>query len=306
MRLGAHMSIEGGLDRAVERARRAGCDVLQIFTKNSNQWKARPLGPEEIARFRARLETDGIGQVSAHDSYLINLASPDEVLHRRSIDALTEEVRRCDQLDIASLIVHPGAHLGSGLAQGIGRIAAALNELHETLPEARARVLLEVWAGQGSTIGSRFEEIAAIIESVRTPERLGVCFDTCHAFAAGYDIRTAAGYEATFAEFDRIIGIGRISAFHLNDSKKDLGCRVDRHEQIGKGWIGLEAFRLLMNDSRFETIPMYLETPKGEDLAEDVENLATLRSLLGDATPRAWTQPAPSASPPRTGRGSRK
>ena len=293
MLLGAHMSIEGGLDLAVERARRAGCDVLQVFTKSSNQWKAKGLSAEDVSRFRMRLETDRIGTVSAHDSYLINMASPDDALHRKSVDALIEELRRCETLGIPYLIAHPGAHVGSGVEAGIRRIAAALNEALAAVPGPQTMVLLETWAGQGTTIGARFEELARILGQLNSPERIGVCFDTCHVFAAGYDIRTAAGYEAALSEFDALLGLARIRAFHLNDSKNDLGCRVDRHEHIGKGWIGLEAFRILMNDARFASVPMYLETPKGPDLLEDIENLATLRSLIGDSVPRPWVQPAP-------------
>jgi len=291
MRLGAHQSTEGGLDRAVERARTAGCQVLQVFTKNSNQWKARSLAAEEIARFREALAREGIDGVSAHGSYLINLASPDDVLYRRSIDALGVELDRCEALGIDSLIVHPGAHVGSGVAAGTERIAAGLDEALGARPGMRTRLLLEVWAGQGSTIGGHFEEIAGILARVREPDRIGVCFDTCHAFAAGYDMRTRETYDATFAAFDRLVGVGRIGAFHLNDSKGDLGCRLDRHEHIGKGWIGLEAFRLLLNDPRWGGVPKYLETPKGPELAEDIENLATLRSLVGRSEPVAWTPP---------------
>jgi len=293
MRLGAHMSIEGGLDRAVERACRAGCDVLQIFTKSSSQWRARELGGAEIERFRLRLEADGIGTVAAHDSYLINLASPDALLHRKSVDAFGEELRRCERLGVPFLIAHPGAHVGSGQKAGIARIAAALDEILSGSPSNPTMVLLETWAGQGTTLGSRFEEIAEILGLVDRPGRVGVCFDTCHVFAAGYDIRTAEAYDRTMREFDRLIGLERIRAFHVNDSKQDLGCRVDRHEHVGHGWLGLEPFRLLVNDPRFESVPMYLETPKGPDLREDIENLATLRSLAGIDEPIPWRPPKP-------------
>ena len=291
MKVGAHMSIEGGLDLAAERASRAGCDVLQIFTKSSNQWKARDLGEAEVGRFRECVEREGISTVAAHDSYLINLASPEEILFRRSLDAFIIEIQRCLRLGIPYLIAHPGAHVGSGTAAGIRRIASALDEAHAAVPGKECRVLLEITAGQGSVIGSRFEEIAEILSAVRSPERLGVCFDTCHAFAAGYDIRAQAGYEATFREFDRVIGLGRLLAFHLNDSRKDLGLRVDRHEHIGRGWLGPEAFRLLVNDPRFASVPMFLETPKGPDLREDIENLAALRSFFGVNRPIAWKPP---------------
>jgi len=296
MRLGAHQSIEGGLDRAVVRARQAGCEVLQVFTRNSNQWRAKDLTPEDIALFREALTREGIGGVSAHGSYLINLASPDDVIHRRSVDALGLELDRCEALGIPSLIVHPGAHMGTGLQAGTARIAASLDEALAARPGGSTRVLLEVWAGQGSTIGGRFEEIAAILSRVREPARVGVCFDTCHAFAAGYDLRTQRGYEDTFAAFDREIGVGKIAAFHLNDSKAELGARLDRHEHIGKGWLGLEPFRLLLNDRRFAEIPKYLETPKGLDLREDIENLGTLRGLMGRADVIAWAPP-PGAKP---------
>jgi deoxyribonuclease-4 len=301
VRLGAHQSIDGGLDRAVVRAREAGCEVLQVFTRNSNQWRAKSLAPEEIARFREALAREGIDGVSAHGSYLINMASPDEVLYRRSVEAFGTELDRCEALGIPSLIVHPGSHVGSGLEAGITRIVAALDEALAARPGAVTRVLLEVWAGQGSTIGGRFEEIGEILLRVREPGRVGVCFDTCHAFAAGYDLRTRAGYEETFATFDRAIGVGKIAAFHLNDSKADLGCRLDRHEHIGKGWIGLEAFRLLLNDPRFTRVPKYLETPKGLDLREDVENLAVLRALAGRTDAIAWSPPPGHGARGKTG-----
>jgi deoxyribonuclease-4 len=210
------------------------------------------------------------------------------------------ELDRCEALGIPSLIVHPGSHVGTGLEPGTARIVAGLDEALGARPRGATRVLLEVWAGQGSTIGGRFEEIGSILSRVREPERVGVCFDTCHAFAAGYDIRTRAGYESTFASFDRAIGVGKIAAFHLNDSKADLGCRLDRHEHIGKGWIGLEAFRLLLNDPRFAGVPKYLETPKGLDLREDVENLAALRGLIGRTEVLPWAPP-PDAKPRKGG-----
>ena len=284
MLVGAHMSIEGGLDRAVERARRAGCDVLQIFTKSSNQWRARELMGDEVERFRLRLQADGIGTVAAHDSYLINLASPDEALYRKSVDSFREELERCERLSIPLLIAHPGAHVGSGPGAGIGRIAAALDEALSASPRSRTMVLLETWAGQGTTLGARFEEIAEILARLRRPDGVGVCFDTCHVFAAGYDIRTAEGYDRTMREFDRLIGLDRIKAFHLNDSKQDLGCRVDRHEHIGRGKLGRLAFRLLMRDPRFAEVPKLLETPKEDALGKlwDRFNLSLLRRLAGE------------------------
>ncbi len=280
LRLGAHMSIAGGVDKALERGRRAGCDAIQIFTKNANQWKARPLSAGDAANFRARQAELGIAPVVAHDSYLINLASLDDALWDKSVDALTEELERCELLGIPGLVLHPGAHLGSGEAAGIRRVVAALDEVSRRLPGYRAQFWLETTAGQGSTLGRRFEELAAIIAGLRAPERAGVCFDTAHVFAAGYELRTAEGYAATWAEFGRLLGFASLRCFHLNDSKKELGSRVDRHAHIGQGALGLEAFRRLLNDARWRSRPMILETPKGKDMAEDMENLRILRSLI--------------------------
>lgn len=287
------MSIAGGFDLAIGRATSAGCDVLQIFTKNSSQWKARTIEDAEAARFRTALESAGLRHVAGHASYLINLATPDEILYRRSIEALLEEMRRCDALGAGDLILHPGSHVGAGVAHGIARIAAALDEVHAAAPRPRVRVLLEIGAGQGSCIGSRFEDIGEILSRVALPGRLGVCFDTCHAFAAGYDLRGESAYARTFDAFEAAIGIDRIAAFHLNDSRTGLGSRVDRHQHIGRGWLGLEPFRLLLNDARFAAVPKFLETPKGPELKEDIENLAALRALIGERRPRPWTAPAP-------------
>ena len=278
-RFGAHMSISGGLHTACERGRRAGCDVAQIFSKNQQQWRARPLTDEEIARFKEAQVTEGVPVVMVHDSYLINLAAPGDELWHKSIAAFREELERCALLGIPCLVTHPGAHVGSGEDAGLRRVAAALDLVFETGVGRDVIVLLETTAGQGSSLGRRFEELARIIEYSRHPERLGVCVDTCHIFAAGYDIRTPEAYAATIEELDRVIGIARVKAFHLNDSQKELGSRVDRHTHIGEGCIGLEGFRALVNDERFAGLPMVLETPKGDDLADDVRNLATLRSL---------------------------
>lgn len=295
------MSIAGGLDLAVDRAKQAGCHALQIFTKSSGQWRARDLPADEISRFRSRVRDEGLRHVAAHASYLINLASPDAVLQRRSIDALGVEIARADTLGISSLILHPGAHMGRGLDEGIKSVAMGLNSVFASAPKNGVRLLLETWAGQGTTIGSRFEEIAGILDRVRASHRLGVCFDTCHVFAAGYELRTEREYAATFRAFERTIGVDRIEAFHLNDSKNDLGRRLDRHEHIGRGWIGLEAFRLLLNDPRFVHVPMYLETPKGKDLAEDLRNLKTLRKLVGCEAIQPWAPPGVNASSSSTG-----
>lgn len=276
---GAHMSIAGGMHKAFERGRSVRCRTIQIFLKSSNQWKARTLTDDDSMLFRVAREKSGISPVLAHDSYLINLASPDPDLHRKSLDAFVEEMRRANDLGVPCLILHPGAHLGAGVQAGINRVARALNRAIDRVGPP-VRLLLETTAGQGSSLGSRFEELAAILERMRKPERAGVCLDTCHIFAAGYDIRSREGYEKTLREFDRLIGVGRIQAIHVNDSLKDLGSRVDRHSHIGKGRIGPEAFRCLVNDPRFVDVPKILETPKGEDMREDRRNLAKLRALM--------------------------
>ncbi len=280
MLFGAHMSIAGGVDKAIDRAVQVGCDVVQIFTKSSNQWKARPIAPDEVERFRAKLQEAGIRSVVAHDSYLINLASPDDALWEKSIAAFREELERCELLGIPYLVTHPGSYGEAGEEAGIRRVAEALNRLHDDLPGYQVKTLLEVTAGQGTSLGYRFEQLAAITERVREPERVAYCFDTCHVFAAGYELRTPEGYMATMDEFDRILGLDRLLVFHLNDSKRDLGSRIDRHEHIGKGMIGLDGFRHLVNDPRFREHPGLLETEKSPDLHEDVENLRVLRSLV--------------------------
>ena len=278
--LGAHMSIAGGVDKALLEGKKVDCDVIQIFTKSSRQWAAQPYSKEEIQNFLTNQKETGIVTVIAHDSYLLNLGSPDEGLRKRSVRAFVDEMERCETLSIPYLIAHPGAHVGSGEEEGIKAIGRSLDEIHKACPGFKARIALEITAGQGSNLGYRFEQIRSMIDATEESDRLRVCFDTEHAFAAGYDIRAKEGYERTFGEFDEIIGIKLLAAFHLNDSKKEFHSRVDRHEHIGKGHIGVEAFRLLMNDQRFWGIPMCLETPKGPDLKEDVMNLKTLRGLI--------------------------
>ena len=279
--LGAHMSIAGGVDNAILQGKEVGCDTVQLFTKSSRQWVNKPLGKEEIARFhRAKKET-GLITVIAHDSYLYNFAAPDDALRKKSVAGLIDEMERCEALGIMYLIAHPGAHVGTGEEAGIQTIAKSIDEMHKACPGYETQLAIEITAGQGSNLGYRFQQVRQIIDASKNPDRLRVCFDTEHAFAAGYDLRTKEGYERTFAEFDETIGLDLLVAFHLNDAKKDLGCRVDRHEHIGKGFIGLEAFRLLMNDKRFWGLPMCLETPKSDDCHEDLENLATLRGLVG-------------------------
>ena len=278
--LGAHMSIAGGVSQAFARGKSVGCVAMQIFTKNSNQWAAKPLDDAEIARYKEQQAATGIAPVIAHDSYLINLGSPDDALWRRSVDAFTDELVRCEQLGIPGLVTHPGSHMGAGEEAGIARIAQALNEAHARTPAYRVLSILEITAGQGDHLGYRFEHLARIRDLVKEPERIGICFDTCHALAAGYEYRTPENYQAMWEEFDRVLGLASLQCFHFNDSKKDIGSRVDRHEHIGKGFVGLDAFRMLLNDPRFRHLPMLLETPKSEDMHEDVENLRVLRGLI--------------------------
>jgi deoxyribonuclease-4 len=274
------MSIAGGVGKAVLRGQEIGCQAIQVFTKNNLRWMAPPLKDETIERWYHNLKESGIAPVVAHDSYLINLASSDDGLWQKSLDSFVLEMMRCDVLSIPYLVMHPGAHTGSGEKAGLRRIAQALDRAFDHVPDARVMVLLETTAGQGTSLGYRFEHLARIIQLAAVGHRLGVCFDTCHALVAGYEIRTPEGYEETFRQFDRIVGLEQLKVFHTNDSKRDLGSRVDRHEHIGQGYIGLDGFRLLLNDARFRQRPMLLETPKGPDRQKDVENLATLRSLM--------------------------
>lgn len=280
--LGAHMSIAGGYYKAVEAAAKLGMDVVQLFTKNNNQWAAKPISDAEAAQFKAAIAATGVGHPTSHDSYLINLASPDDALWKKSIDAFVVELERADMLGIAGVVAHPGACVSSSEEEGLERIAAALDEVHRRTPKVKARCLLETTAGQGSCLGHRFEHLAAVIAGVKQPERLGVCVDTCHVFAAGYPLAPKKEYMATIRALDDAVGLDRVAAVHLNDSKRELGSRVDRHEHIGRGKLGLVPFRLLLNDKRFRHVPMFLETAKGEEEGEDLDaiNLRTLRSLV--------------------------
>jgi len=285
--LGAHLSIAGGLAQALWRGKEQGCDCIQLFTKNANQWRARPLTTEAHAAFAQAQAATGVTPVAAHDSYLINLASPDPVLFQRSVEALGEERERAHVLGLPYLVVHPGSHRGSGEQEGLARIAQGIN-LVLSRWEAQSEgegvmILLETTAGQGAMLGNRFEHFAAIIEHITTPEGVGVCLDTCHCFAAGYDIRTPEGYEATLTEFQRVVGLDRLKLIHVNDSKADLGARVDRHAHIGQGYIGLDTFRRLLQDLRLAGLPFILETPKGRTTQGadwDSVNLQTLRGLF--------------------------
>ena len=280
---GAHMSVAGGLHNAVAAAVAHECGTLQIFTKNANQWAARPLADAEITTFRKAVKQAKLKFVTSHDSYLINLASPDDVLWRKSIAAFIAEVERAESLGLSYLVTHPGAHTGSGVEAGIARVVAALDDVHSRCAGFKVKVLLELTAGQGTCLGAKFEEIAAMLDRVKDAARLGVCLDTCHVFAAGYSIHTKPGYAAMFDEFDDRIGLSRLKLFHLNDSLKGLGSRVDRHAAIGQGEIGIEAFRRLVNDPRFASRPMILETPKEDDEGRPMDpvNLGLLRKLTG-------------------------
>ncbi len=279
MRLGVHVSIAGGVDEAFERGREVGCDCIQIFTKSSNQWKAKPLADETVTHYFLRQAETGITPVVAHASYLPNMASPDDTLWHKSLNALAVELERCHTLTIPYLVIHPGSHVGSGEEAGIARIASALDWLHDKLPDIGTKIALETTAGQGTNLGYRFEQLAQMIEATAQPDRLVVCFDTCHALAAGYDFRSRAGYADVLRQFDEILGLDRLKVFHLNDSKFDLGSRRDRHEHIGMGYVGLEGFGNIVRDDRFSALPGLLETPKSKDRHEDVENLSKLRSL---------------------------
>lgn len=279
-KLGAHMSTAGGVSKAFERGQSIGCDTMQIFTRNQNRWDSKPLTPEEIERWHAAAASTGIAPVVSHASYLINLGSPDDALWEKSIEAMVDELQRAEALGLLGVVVHPGAHMEQGEEAGIARVIAGLDRVHAATPGFRTLTLLEITAGQGSTLGYRFEHLAAMRQGVAEPERVAVCFDTCHAFAAGYDLRTPETYAATMAEFDRVIGLELLKCFHFNDSKGTLGNRKDRHEHIGKGGIGLSGFAHILNDPRFAHVPMILETPKSDDMHEDVENLAVLRSLI--------------------------
>ena len=279
---GAHMSVAGGVHKAIESAVSHGCETVQLFTKNSNQWASKPLTPDIVEHFRSVVKEAGLRFTTAHDSYLINLASPDDALYRRSIEAFTDEVQRAERLGLSYLVMHPGAPITSTEEVGLARIVAALDEVHARCPDYRVQVLLETTAGQGTTLGHKFEHLSAILTGVQQPERLGVCFDTCHVFAAGYDIRTEAEYRATMRKFDQVIGLRWLKVFHLNDSLKMFGSRVDRHAGLGLGHIGLDAFRWIVNDQRFRGKPMILETPKENAQGEPMDpiNLGILRGLV--------------------------
>jgi deoxyribonuclease IV len=271
--LGAHESIAGGYYKSVETARRLGCDCVQLFTKNNNQWRAKELTDEDVSRFQAALAELKITHPLAHDSYLINLASPDKELWKKSVDSFVIEMLRADRLGIPYVVTHPGAHTTGSEEAGIAAVVRALDEVHGQTRGIRAQCLLETTAGQGSCLGCRFEQLATMIDGVK---------DTCHVFAAGYPLGTEKEYTATMCALDKTVGLKLVRAFHLNDSQKPLGSRVDRHAHIGRGQMGTGPFRLLLADRRFRKVPMYIETPKGEEKGENLDaiNLRTLRGLI--------------------------
>ena len=279
--LGAHMSISGGLHLAIDRAVAAGCGVLQIFTRNSNQWKGKPVSEADADLFRQKFAASGLHEVISHDIYLINLAAPPGETRDKSLAAFRDELETCARLGIAKIVMHPGSHLADTPQTGLERVVAAFDQLFEEVPHFGGRVLVETTAGQGTNLGRTFEELAAIIGASRFPDKFGVCFDTCHTFAAGYDTATEEGYRDTMEQFDRLIGLERLQCFHFNDSKKGLGSRVDRHEHIGQGALGINPFRFILNDARFSSIPKILETPKGDHEEMDAVNLKLLRGLVG-------------------------
>jgi len=280
--IGAHMSIAGGYFKAVDAAAELGMNCVQLFCKNNNQWRAKEIADKDVEKFQTAIAEHQVQATLCHASYLINLASPKDDLWERSIEGLAVEMQRCEMLGIPQLVFHPGAHVDSTLEEGIARIVTAIDRLHQKQADCPTMLLLETTAGQGSSIGHKFEHLQSILQQVKDPDRLGVCVDTCHIFAAGYPISEVADFKETFKQFNKLVGIDKLKAFHLNDSKKKLGSRVDRHEHIGEGEIGAEAFRYLLNDRRFKKIPMYLETPKGEEdgVANDQRNLDKLKSLI--------------------------
>lgn len=288
--LGSHLSIAGGLPLAVDRAVVNACEALQIFSKSSNQWRARELPADEVRSFRAKVEHASLGPVIAHASYLINLAAPDPVLRKRSIDAFGEELDRAEALGLAGVVIHPGAYTTGTEARGLRLVAGAVSRLLRARRQGRTLVILEHTAGQGTSLGWRFEHLARMLEHLDGHPRVAICLDTCHLWAAGYDLATEDGYRETFESFDALVGLDRLRVFHVNDSKKDRGSRRDRHDHIGKGTIGLDAFRRLLNDPRFARLPMILETPKTEwkrATAVEVDpldqaNFATLRRLMAE------------------------
>jgi len=279
--LGAHTSTEGGVAAALDLASKLGFTAMQIFSKNNNRWSAKPFSEKEINDFKTKHAASIIQFTVVHDSYLINLCASSSEILEKSRTAYLDELNRCEQLGIPYLNFHPGSHMGAGEKEGIKLIAESLNIAHEKTKGFKVNSMIEVTAGQGSTLGYRFEQVREIIDLIEVKNRMAVCIDTAHIFAAGYDIKSPVSYEETIKEFDEIVGLKLLKCIHMNDSKKPLGSRVDRHEHIGKGFIGKEGFKNIMNDKRLEHVPKVLETPKGKEHLEDVENLKVLKSLIG-------------------------
>lgn len=280
MKFGAHMSTGGGVWKALERGESIGCEIIQIFVKNNMQWFGKPYVPNDLALYANQLAKQKFSAVFGHTGYLINLGGPAGPNRDNSLKSLIQEINLATDLGLPFLVMHPGAHLGAGEEACLSQIVSGLDEAFRATKQSPVRIALENTAGQGSCLGHKISHLAAVFDKVKKPERLGVCLDTAHFFAAGYDIRTPKGWDAAIKEVEKLIGLKQILSFHLNDSKTDLNSRVDRHEHIGKGKIGKEAFRHIVNDSRFKNTPGCLETPKGKEMLEDVENLATLRSLV--------------------------
>ena len=278
--LGSHVSTSGGCAMAIDRALGIGCTAMQIFVKNNMQWFADALSPAEAEAFCKHARRKELAAVFGHTGYLINLAATNPEFHARSLRSMAEELVRAQQLGLPFLVLHPGAHMGAGVEAGLAKVVSSLDRVLAESAKNPVRIALEVTAGQGTTLGRTFEELAYLLDHVKRTERLCICLDTAHLFAGGHDISTEAGIKHTFAKFDKLIGRDRLAALHLNDSKTALGSCVDRHEHIGKGRIGIEAFRYIMSQARFRKIPKVLETPKGKEMKEDVEAMALLRSLM--------------------------
>jgi deoxyribonuclease-4 len=284
LKLGAHMSIAGGVSHALDSAAAVKSNAVQVFTKNNRQWGGPPVDPADVARWHEQMPALGVDYAVSHATYLINLASPKDDIWQKSRRAHQDELHRAHAYGIPHVVLHPGAHTGSGEAAGIQRVADALNRIHAETPEyADTMTLLELTAGQGTTLGYTFEQLAEIIDLVEEKERVGICIDTCHALAAGYDFRTPEGYAEMMAAIERTVGLARAQCWHFNDSLHGCNSRRDRHAHIGEGEVGLEGFRRILNDPRWDGVPMLLETPKDEDNdGNDAHNLATLAGLVAD------------------------
>ncbi|HWS71078.1 MAG TPA: deoxyribonuclease IV [Thermoanaerobaculia bacterium] len=304
--IGAHISTKGGLHTVFERAAAIEATSIALFAKNSNQWKGKELTDDDVALFSSlRNASMNRAPILTHASYLINLATTNPLFHAKSIAAMIDELDRAERIGSHAVVLHPGAHLGAGPGSGLDQIARSLDQIHAAIPDHKVVTLLETAAGQGSCLGCTFEELGTIRKLVDDPQRVGICIDTCHIFAAGYELRTRDGYERTIDDLERHVGIEHVGAFHLNDSKKGLGSRVDRHQHIGEGELGLEPFRFVLNDPRFARIPKLLETPKTIETVSDQKNIAALRSLITKETPSP-APPSPSVPASPSPRGSRK